>query len=431
MNFVLVTPASQSSAIATTSDLLKLHLEKLGHRVGVVCSEAEGQLESRRQDFAGNAVNWDDYIRVPKIMTSNDMIIYQIGNYYDYHKGVLELMQKYPGIVIFHDYMLTNLFLDFCKLTSSAEKSQVIDDCYGEGATKHFEQMVHNKNYISIAAKDFPMTEWIARSALGSLVHSDIANDRFLRSCPGPIAVTPLLYKTTLPYDGKPKLSSQSNKHTLLTFGHINVNKRCKSIITALGKNPSLAKQWSYRLVGFVEERQRKILQEHANKLGVEISFTGQVSNEVLHHEINNADLVSCLRFPVLEMASASTIEAMLYGKVTMVSNVSHYKNLPDTVAIKIDISNEIDDLQRVLQKFCDDPLKHQSYGVQARAWVKQTHDPASYAATVVELAVQVKKLEEGRKLVSGINVQLQKWGVSADSSFIARTAEPLNIFFE
>jgi len=41
-----------------------------------------------------------------------DAVIYHVGNDHRYHSGIFRVMQRHPGIVVFHDFALQDFFLD-------------------------------------------------------------------------------------------------------------------------------------------------------------------------------------------------------------------------------------------------------------------------------------------------------------------------------
>src|ERR1051325_5645126 len=40
-----------------------------------------------------------------------DAIVYHLGNDHRYHAGIMEVAHRYPGIIVFHDFVLQDFFL--------------------------------------------------------------------------------------------------------------------------------------------------------------------------------------------------------------------------------------------------------------------------------------------------------------------------------
>ena len=119
----------------------------------------------------------------------------------------------------------------------------------------------------------------------------------------------------------------------VLTIGHVNTNKRAEAVIRAIGASSVLRERTVYRLVGAIRPEIADKLARLARETGVNITISGEVDDESMVDAIRQADVVSCLRWPALEAASASTIEALLYGKSTIVTDTGFYSEIPDAMS--------------------------------------------------------------------------------------------------
>lgn len=86
----------------------------------------------------------------------------------------------------------------------------------------------------------------------------------------------------------------------------------------------------NYRLIGAVEPEVMSSLSALAARLGVNLVISGEVDDNELERAFTESDVISCLRWPALEAASASAIEVlMLYGKAVIVTDTGFYADIP------------------------------------------------------------------------------------------------------
>ena len=163
------------------------------------------------------------------------------------------------------------------------------------------------------------MTEWLGRRCGAALAHSQFYVNRLEASCPGPIAVAPLCFESR---DVKPLAKRSGRKVTITTIGIINPNKCADSVIKSIVSSPLLRTHCEFRLVGAISDSERARLETLCRDAGFrQLSILGEVDDATLVAELERADIISCLREPVLEGASASAIEGMKSGRPIVVVN--------------------------------------------------------------------------------------------------------------
>jgi glycosyltransferase involved in cell wall biosynthesis len=428
MKLTFVTPVNIHSAIARSTNLVVNSLKKLNHSTQIINAEWDEILEKEVFSFAADAVHWREIEKVEKLLTDADIIIYQIGNYYAFHAGCLALMKRHPGLIVLHDFFVANLFIDYFHFKENTQDTlhSQLENWYGENITKDFFSLLSDPSFFDFASQHAPMTESIACMAKGVISHSLSGIERMLKACAGPIACIPLPYDA--PYVTSIAKNASNDRKKIITFGHINTNKRARSIITAIGKNALLKAQWTYHLVGLIEDHEKKSLQILADNLDVDILFTGVVNDQELAQKIVDADIVSCLRYPVLEGFSASTIEAMLYGKIVMVTDTSFYQDFPDDCVIKIPLESEIEHIQICLESYLDEKNNFQNYGLNAQAWANKTFNADSYAQNLIKVATRILVCEPIRITIQNIANDLLRWGVDKDSAIVQAITEPMDV---
>lgn len=255
-----------------------------------------------------------------------------------------------------------------------------------------------------------PMTEWMASKALAVVTHSAWGINRVLDACVGPVSTLPLPYDANLPATDVP-VRGASDDLTLLTVGHVNANKRIEQVIRAIGSSELLKTKIVYRVIGRVEPSMSLHLSELARQFGVRLTMVGEVEDEVLADALAQADVVSCLRWPSLESASASAIEAMLHGKPVLVTDTGFYSELPDDHVIKIAAPGDEASICAALEYLCENPSVAHELGQRAMHWARRTFSAARYASGLQSLAIPVRQAGLLRKAVSPSERFLAAWG--------------------
>lgn len=428
MNFVFVTPVVSRSAIGRSCGLIIEALKNSGHSVSIIRSESATHLSEKPHRFASRSLPWTDAKGVSSLLAEADIAVYQLGNYIVYHEGALVLLDQYPGIVILHDYFLGNLFLGWAKSSGEEAARSTISAWYGAQAVDDFFAAAARETFLEEAAPRFPMTEWVASKALGVITHSSLDIGRIVSACGGPIAVLPLAYDAPLAALKDKSRCRPADRRVLLTFGHINRNKRAESVIRAIGEDQRLRTAWVYRLVGQIMPAERQYLETLANGLGVAIEIVGPVDDEALAKAIIEADLISCLRYPALEAASASAIEAMLYGKVVLVTDAGFYRGLPSDCVIKVQPDVELQDIRKALQAVTKSESGLSELGERAQTWAKETSDPGSYAHGLVDFAHCVLRSAPVSMAARSIGQTLARWGASANFGALKQVTQSLSL---
>jgi glycosyltransferase involved in cell wall biosynthesis len=208
-----------------------------------------------------------------------------------------------------------------------------------------------------------------------------------VESCPGPVAVADLPWE----YLGNLDTASRSTDGNLrvITFGHVNANKRVASVIRAIATSESLRKRVVYKVLGPIEAEMARGLSSLAHGLGVSMVLSGEVDDSVLSDELAHSDIVVALRWPCLEAASASVIEAMLAGKPIVVTRAGFYDELPDNCVVKIDHDDEIPQLALALERLTESPARRVELADNARHWAVPRFSTSRYADRLVGLSRQ------------------------------------------
>jgi glycosyltransferase involved in cell wall biosynthesis len=431
MKFLIFTPAIQTSAIGRMTSLVTHALVSQKHEVVVVRTEMIGLLNTQTHDFGCDITSWIDTSEVQASIESADVCIHQVGNSYEFHQGNIEWLARSSGIICLHDFFLGHLFWGWAQ-NHTEQARTALKTYYSDEAAERFFSISGNEAFIELTKDQSPMTEWICSMASGVMTHSNWGCDRVLSSCPGPVRVVPLAYDCPgLSLAGTKQKRAPTTKLKLLTIGHVNPNKRVEACIKAIAANPTLREAVSYRLVGAIQPDVKAKIHELAQNHGVDIEISGEVDGTTLALAIIDADVISCLRWPSLEAASASAIEAMLYGKTTIVTNTGFYSELPEQYVLKINHDKEIEELGAALLSLHANPDLLDVKGQQAQEWAKSTFTAENYARQLVDMSSACIRTSSTLKAASYYAHILHGWGADTNLLQNNESLDPLAIFNE
>jgi glycosyltransferase involved in cell wall biosynthesis len=429
MKIVFFTPTLLVSAIGRVANLVVMELQLQGHEVTVVRSENYDFFNSPTHPLPCPMIPWSNTEQVKQLAAQSDLVIYQIGDNYQYHRGCLEWLPTIPGIVSMHDNFLGHLFWSWSERIGRPQALALLEILYGANVARRFFDHASSRSFIEYASTAAPMTEWIAAMASAVIVHSSWAMDRIAHACPGPVEVVALPYDAPFAEHTDMKNQSASHERTVaLTIGHVNHNKRYTSVIKAIGSSPVLSSGLTYRIVGAIEPAMAEELQSLADQLQVDIAITGAVNDECLAEEIHRADLMCCLRWPALEAASASTIEAMLYSKPTVVTNTGFYLDLPDDCVLKVSPETELTDLRTALERLVASPDERHAIGELARNYALKTFRADDYATRIINMKHRIDRSNVVGTAASVFSSTLKRWGARGDPAVMKAITAPLGL---
>jgi glycosyltransferase involved in cell wall biosynthesis len=413
MKFLMFTPMLVESAIGRMSRLVAHALIAHGHEVVVVRAECERLLTRPAHAFETDFVLWMDEARVCQSVSECDAVIYHIGDNFEFHEGCLAWLSRVPGVVCIHDFFLGHLFQGWAN-TNRQEADAILTQWYGPDITERFFEFPDGQAFIDATKDAAPLTEWIASQATGIVTHSHWGVPPLRRACAGPIRVVPLAYDAPKAVAGSQAyVPNEYGRMKLLTIGHVNANKRASSVIRAIAGSEVLRRNLVYRLVGPIEPDTLLDLSALANSLRVNLMISGKVDDAALASALVEADAICCLRWPSLEAASASTVEAMLYGKATIVTDTGFYSEIPSDCVIKISQENELEDLRAALEHLYTTPHDRAAMADRGQRWAERSFQPARYARELVDIALASQHL---RPVVSTRNYflrMMKDWGSS------------------
>lgn len=402
MRILWLSPIGAQSAIGRFSTFVVEELVKLGHDVLVASSEWKPPEEIHRF-IARSLVSVAELLALHNL-DDFDVIIANYGDHFPNHVGSLHALDHPRLIGIFHDADMTNLGNGIA--------------AFGSDVSPKLPSLRINKDHV---------TSSIAERCAGAVAHSPYYAPS-VDACDGPVGVIPLAWaiKAPLAPSPSPSPSPSDERLRLVTIGNINRNKCADRVIEAIGGSKTLRSSIDYRLVGAIEDKERNYLCSLAEAKDVALTILGPVDDETLVGEIANARIISCLREPVLEGASASAIECMLHGKAVMVSNAGFYRELPEDCVIRVPAKTLPEDIRQALEHMADRPDLCDAIANRARDFATAVFSPKRYALDLMNLIEEVRAVSAYRPTQQRLAAQLMDLGLSPSSPAVAYLVDAL-----
>jgi glycosyltransferase involved in cell wall biosynthesis len=327
--------------------------------------------------------------------------LYQMGNN-RYHKGVMDLALRIPGVLTLHDVVLHHLLLD-----------DTLGRHEAQGFWDYKERLTRDHGWLGEATAlakrwnawgEAPVFALPAHRTLlcrqrGVLVHSEWAAGLLAEEDPDlRVRVVPM--GVPLPPAADPeagrllrrRFGLPEDRPVLGSFGFQTPIKRTGSAIRALAA-PGL-EEAHLLIVG--QAAPVMDLEGEARRAGVaeRVHVMGFVSFEEFEAAIAAVDLCLNLRYPTAGETSASLLRVLAAGRPAVVSDYAQFADLPPEVALRVPLGeDELEALAALLRELLADPERLRAMGEAAREHVRLRHDPARAAAAVVEACRELGSL--------------------------------------
>jgi glycosyltransferase involved in cell wall biosynthesis len=329
-----------------------------------------GNHDPFRQDFLEYATNVYDAVEFnADAYAKYDAVLYHIGNS-EYHARTIQNALYLPGYVIIHDTKLPEIF----KLIN--QLGLMRDDRYVAEGELDKRSGVKHTAYLST----------IIGAQRGVIVHSEFARGAAQESASLTAMPVPIK-KINLP-TGSSKLGkvSRGGRLSVGMAGVIHEGKGLRLLEGLTAREEFGNITFSIFGVPVASEEVIKRLQDNER-----IHIATNLTDREFQDEITKLDILVNYREEYRGETSLSTIEAMRMGVVPIVRNVGWYAELPDTVAIKLDDSKDIDE---VLSKVIRGEIDIASMSKKAMSYIATKHSYDAYSSQLHEFITQQAKAD-------------------------------------
>lgn len=314
-----------------------------------------------------------------------DAVVYQIGNNVDYHAGIYELLLRYPGITVLHEYVLHHLVRGMT-LVRGDLAGYVEEMRYAYGRTGQAMARRSLDTGIPLDVWTYPLFERVVDASRGILVHNDCTARRVLASRPlTPIARVPHHLSlgeldTPGPSSGptaaelRARFGIAPDAFVVGSFGFITPAKRLDVSLRAFARLRREAPNAVYLLVGEVSP-----YYDFGSLLTPELSqgvvVAGRVGIDDFLRLMQVPDVTINLRYPSAGETSGTLIRLLGTGKPVIVSDTGAFSEIPDDCCAKVDLDETEEELLLAyLRRLATDEEMRRRLGDNARRHVLTHH---------------------------------------------------------
>ncbi len=281
-----------------------------------------------------------------------DYIIYNFGNSPDNHDYMYDMLKKFPGYVILHDFTL--YYLTIMRYRNENRLFQKIYELEGIQGIITAKDSIKEKGIDDlIQHKDLPpllpLNKEVLKNALGIIVHSNYVKEKIHE-----IDATIPVHKIEL-VDCMPEIEFEDEDYLRKKYKL----KQDDFIIGAVGmiapskqneitcKAVNLYNQTHNRKVKYVMIGAGDYVDSYLNK---NIFKTGFLENKPFFNAVKSCDVIFNLRNPYNGESSATLMQCMLMGKQCVVTDIGWFSELPDECVRKINCSVSVEELAMVVE---------------------------------------------------------------------------------
>ena len=297
-----------------------------------------------------------------------DLCLYHMGNHPAYHRQIFACLQRFPGIVVLHEFDLRAFF----QQQTAAVYKREMGFAHGLAGI--------NRVFSGKTDAPMPLAQRIAQVSLGIIVHTSFAQRMLQGVTRTPVAAIPLA--VALPQVREtailpPFLTSLPRDTILLgSFGYLAASKRVEIVLQALAQLQESAPPFRYLLVGQPTPDFDVNSLIAAYGLADVVIHTGYLPPDDFAQLLQLVDIGVNLRTgPTGGEMSATLVQLLAHGRPALVSNVGSFADLPAECVVKIDQdAAEVEQVRSRLYDLMTNAALREAYGRSAQAYVNQNH---------------------------------------------------------
>jgi glycosyltransferase involved in cell wall biosynthesis len=305
-------PPDASGIAAYTRDLLP----DLARHYDITLVTKSGTTDDIVLEAVFPIVNEDDFAQC---QPEFDRVLYQVGNSEFHSSIVLDLLPRYPGVVVLHDSFICNIpLLEFLRTGDENALARDLFDSHGWRAIQALELQP-----VVEAVRQFPCAVPVFRDALAIIQHSAHAKDIAARhigpEAAGQIRLIPQLRASWRPigkHAARAKLDLDTDAPLICTFGIVSATKRPLDVMEAWHMAMRDTPKAQLAFVGGVAPETAAELEAYARQRGFRsrLIVTDRVDSDCYWQWLEAADVAIQLRTESRGETSRAIVDAMSVG---------------------------------------------------------------------------------------------------------------------
>lgn len=302
-----------------------------------------------------------------------DEILYNFGNSPENHDYMCDMLEKYPGYIILHDFTLYYLMVDYYNKRGNLyskiyklegkEKFLTLKDVIKR--SKNYELLTHKE-----LAADYPLNAEILKRAKGIFVHSHYTKNKV-----GAIVSKNRVHRINI-VDCMPKVELDKTDYLRKRYGWDNDTFIIGAVGMIAPSKQNDATCIAVRRYNEIHEKKVKYVMIGEgdyvdNLLSDDIKKTGFLEQQDFFDAINSCDSVFNLRYPYNGESSASLMQCMLIGKPCVVTDIGWFGELLDDIVYKVSCENSIDEIVECIEWLMSHDDDLQQMAMKGRQYVE------------------------------------------------------------
>jgi glycosyltransferase involved in cell wall biosynthesis len=302
-----------------------------------------------------------------------DIALYHVGNSPEAHGWIVDALQRRPGVVVLHDFVLHHLVAGLTigrgqsrrYIEAMHQDAGVIGRMVAHGVVDHVLPPVWEER-----AQDFPLAWEVLKHAEAVMCHSRYV-ERKARAYgyEGPIRVLPMPAWPAV--EPGARVVPDGHFPVIVCAGHLNAAKRIPQLLAAFERVRRRFPDALLVLAGSAAPSLR------LDKLSIDDGVHRlQYQDEGnLWQLLADSDVSVSLRWPTMGETSGMAIRALSLGKPLVVSDTGWFSELPNSVVAKVPVDDyEVATLAATLELLADDDDLRRRLGASAAAYVRREH---------------------------------------------------------
>lgn len=296
-----------------------------------------------------------------KLRDSLDLIVYHIGNNYDHHGDIIDMLKKYGGVAEIHEIGLHHIMAKRTLEKNGKEAYiNMVRYCHGERGVAIAEKFFNG--LCAAPWEEHPLDMCMAReivdSASAVITHSEMVKQFVLGINDSLPIANILLHAERLQVrsdeqrrKARKKLNLPQNDYIIGAFGFATSTKRIIPTLDALQKIHAERDDFVYCIVGQANEALNLDKEIKSRGLGGKVVITGFVTLEEFKDYMDSCDFCLNLRYPTQGETSGSLHRMFGKGIPAIVTDVGTFGSYPDDVVIKVSYDeNEVEDIYNAVK---------------------------------------------------------------------------------
>jgi glycosyltransferase involved in cell wall biosynthesis len=312
---------------------------------------------------------------------SFDCVVYNFGNSV-FHARMVDLIARWPGVVILHDFYLSGLFRYLGIVGDPTTWFRSLYDSHGIPALRSFPSI----DSALAASEMLPCSRFVFEHATSVVVHSNyarnLASNFFGKDVADCLVVMPFprrLGESEGRSVTRQRLGLGEDDLLVCSFGFIAETKLTHRMLDAWHLAELDRDEHCHLvLVGSVPPgAYGKLIEDRVAKFGNNrVKVTGFVERETYHGFLQACDLAVQLRTGSRGESSASAMDCMAHRLPMIINAHGSAAELRDDATVKVaeDFSNE--ELAASLRSLLADPARRKRIGTSAHAEIRDRHQP-------------------------------------------------------